>query len=262
MMEELPWRQALQLWERLQSRCSCLDPESTSGLNHPTKSAARWVRRHMLHSRGAACYTGRMAIQQLFSSTRQLDLLGGAVAASQVHRLFFALLPAAATRARLLALAELLKRGHPELRARWVDPARYHATLHFLGDHAALRPDLVEAALAAAGKLRAAAFEWTLDSAISFRGREPPCVLRGAEVPPPLLQLWQALGHALALAGQGGSREREFTPHVTLGYGRGALAQPLAVEPVTWPAREFALIHHVVGQGAYQVLGRWPLADA
>ena len=55
-----------------------------------------------LHSRCAACYTGRMAIQQLFSSTRQLDLLGGAVAASQVHRLFFALLPDAATRMRIL----------------------------------------------------------------------------------------------------------------------------------------------------------------
>lgn len=204
-----------------------------------------------------------MSIRQTLPASRQLDLLGGAHAMTvDVHRLFFALMPDQATRTRLAQVAATLRAEHPALRARWVTPDRYHVTLHFLGDHPTLRPDIVAAATRAAAGIRATPFEWTLDRALSFRGREPPCVLRNAEHSAPLQQLWQALGHALALAGQATSREREFTPHVTLAYGRSALPQALAVEPVPWPVQEFALIRHVLGQGAYQLLGRWPLAEA
>ncbi|WP_139350773.1 RNA 2',3'-cyclic phosphodiesterase [Rhodanobacter sp. C01] len=193
--------------------------------------------------------------------THQSDLLGG-IASTEVHRLFFALMPDAPTRERLAAVAVGLKAARPDLRARWIHPDRYHATLHFLGDHVALRPSLVDGSVAAADKVRAMLFTWTLDTATSFRGREPPCVLQGVETCEPLQQLWQALGKSLALAVQGVRFERSFTPHVTLAYSHGAMLQELAVEPVTWPVTEFALIHHVVGQGAYQILGRWPLADS
>lgn len=203
-----------------------------------------------------------MVIRQFLPPGRQLDLLGGAVASAEIHRLFFALLPDAGARERVAALAQACRVHHPELRARWVDPARYHATLHFLGDHAALRTDVVDAVIAAAARVRSAAFEWTPDTLASFRGREPPCVLRGEHTPVPLQQLWQTLGLELARVGQAAHREREFTPHVTLGYGRSALPQPVAVEPVDWPVREFALVHHVVGQGVHRVLARWPLAAA
>jgi 2'-5' RNA ligase len=200
-----------------------------------------------------------MAIQHFLSNNRQLDLLGGGVASTEVHRLFFALLPDAATRDRFAVVADSLKANHPALRAHLIKPDRYHATLHFLGDHAMLRPDLVTAAIAAADQFRAMAFEWTLDNAISFRGREPPCVLRCTEVPAPMQQLWQELGNALTLAGQGVHLERGFTPHVTLAYGRGTLLAPTAIEPVVWRAEDFALVHHMIGQGEYQLLGRWRL---
>lgn len=193
----------------------------------------------------------------------QLDLLGGVDAVStEVHRLFFALLPDEAARGQLVQAADALKAAHPALRARWVNPARYHATLHFLGDHASLRRDVVDAAVAAANKLRAAPFEWVLREVASFHGRQPPCVLRGPEVPGPLQQLWQELGHVLVLAGQGRHVERSFTPHVTLAYSFGTLLQAAPIEPLAWRVGEVALVHSVVGQPGYQVLANWPLRAA
>ena len=202
-----------------------------------------------------------MAIRQTLPDTHQSDLLGG-IASTEVQRLFFALMPDAATRELLAAVAAGLKAARPGLRARWINPDRYHATLHFLGDHAALRPSLVDGAVAAADKVSLAPFAWTLDNATSFRGREPPCVLQGAEVSAPLKQLWQMLGKTLALAGQGAHLERSFTPHVTLAYSHGTMLEAVEVEPVMWPVGEFALVHHVVGHGAYQILGRWLLAES
>ena len=203
-----------------------------------------------------------MPIRQTQPETRQPDLLGGRIASTELHRLFFALMPDDATRARLAAAAEALRTSHSGLRARWINPNRYHATLNFLGDHAALRPTLVDGAIAAADKIQAAPFAWALDSAASFRGREPPCVLRSAEVPAPMQQLWQSLSHALALAGQGGHLERSFTPHVTLAYSHGAMLEPAAIALVTWQVTEFVLVHSVIGQGSYEVLGRWRLVDS
>jgi 2'-5' RNA ligase len=201
-----------------------------------------------------------MPIRQTQPESRQLDLLGGGIASTELHRLFFALMPDEATSSRLASTAEALRSNHPELRARWINPSRYHATLHFLGNHAALRPSLVDGAMAAADKIHTTPFTWTLDSVASFRGREPPCVLRTAEVPDQMQQLWHALRHTLTLAGQGGHLERSFTPHVTLAYSNGPMLEPTATEPVTWRAEDFVLVHNVVGQGGYQILGRWPMS--
>ncbi|WP_449428258.1 RNA 2',3'-cyclic phosphodiesterase [Rhodanobacter umsongensis] len=200
-----------------------------------------------------------MPIRQTLPETRQFDLLGGGVASTEVHRLFFALMPDDATRERLVTVAGALRASRPGLRARWIHPDRYHAPLHFLGDHAALRPGLVEDAIAAADKLRAASFNWTLDGVTSFRGREPPCVLHGVETCAPLQALWSALGKTLALAGQGARLERSFTPHVTLAYSHGTMLESAEVDAVEWPVTDFVLVHSVVGQGGYQTLGRWPL---
>ncbi len=191
----------------------------------------------------------------------QLDLLGGADARpAELHRLFFALLPNEAARGQLALAAAALRASHPGLRARWVPPARYHATLHFLGNHATLRQDVVDAAVLAAGKSSAPAFEWILRGAASFRGRQPPCVLRGSIVPDPLQQLWRDQRHVLTLAGQGRYLERSFTPHVTVAYSQRELLDDTPIEPVRWMVDEFALIHSVVGRPDYQVLARWPLA--
>lgn len=203
-----------------------------------------------------------MPIRQTQPESRQLDLLGGGIASTELHRLFFALTPDDATRTRLAATAEALRSSHAGLRARWIDPSRYHATLHFLGNHSALRPSLVDGAMAAADKISAIPFAWKLDSAASFRGRQPPCVLRSTGVPDPMQQLWHALRHTLTLAGQGGHLERSFTPHVTLAYSQGMMLEPAAIEPVTWQATDFVLVHNVVGQGSYRILGRWSMSGS
>lgn len=200
-----------------------------------------------------------MAIRAHPPDNPQLDLLGGAeVGPAAVHRLFFALLPDEVTRAQLAHTADGLRARHPAFRARWVDPARYHATLHFLGDHALLRQDMVEAAMVAASKLRMVPFEWSLRDATSFHGRQPPCVLLGSSVPEPLQQLWQGLRDALILAGQGRHIERSFTPHVTVAYSHAAPLVATSIDPVAWRVEQLALIHSVMGQPNYEVLARWP----
>ena len=194
------------------------------------------------------------------SDNPQLDLLGGIdTHPAEVHRLFFVLMPNATTRAQLARAVDALKASHPGLHARWINPTRYHATLHFLGDHVMLRQEVIDAAVAAADTLRAASFEWILHKAVSFHGRQPPCILCSEVLPEPLRQLWQDLRHALILAGQGSHIERSFTPHITVAYSHGAQLGATAVEPVTWKVDEIALIHSVVGQPDYQVLAHWSL---
>lgn len=192
------------------------------------------------------------------SPAAQIELFGRAVH-TPTHRLFFALMPDAGTRRNINHAAALVQQQHPELRARWVKPERFHATLNFLGDFPAVPDEVVEKAMAAANHLHAEPFAWTLDYAASFRGREPPCVLRGSQVPEPLLALWRDLHALLIQAGLHLRAERQFTPHVTLAYGRHELRGTAQVTPIVWQVDRFVLIHNVVGQGNYQILGSWAL---
>ncbi|MBE1159805.1 RNA 2',3'-cyclic phosphodiesterase [Dyella acidiphila] len=179
----------------------------------------------------------------------------------ETHRLFFALMPDEPVRYRIQQAARSLAEQHPELRARWTRPERFHATLNFLGDYPQLPMELVTLAKLAADNVHAPSFAWTLDYVASFRGREPPCVLRGSMVPPLLLSLWQEVEQALAQIGVHRRAERPFTPHVTLAYARRELPQSVPVEPISWQVQHLLLIHSVVGKGHYQLLGRWPLAS-
>ena len=120
-----------------------------------------------------------------------------------------------------------------------------------------LRHDIIQAAIAAAGKVRSAPFELVLDHAAGFHGREPPCVLRCSQLPAGLQALWQELQQALILGGLGAHLTRNFTPHVTLAYSRGALPQTVPIEPIAWRVEGFALLHSVVGGGEYHALGSW-----
>ncbi|MFC3650872.1 RNA 2',3'-cyclic phosphodiesterase [Dyella humi] len=193
------------------------------------------------------------------SPAAQIELFGPAVH-TETHRLFFALMPDAATRHDINHAAALVQQQHPGLRARWVKPERFHATLNFLGDFPTVPDQVVQKAMAAADHLRAEPFSWTLDYAASFRGREPPCVLRGSHVPEPLLALWRDLHAALTHAGLHLRAERQFTPHVTLAYGRHELPGTTPVTPIVWQIDRFVLVHNVVGRGNYQILGSWKLA--
>lgn len=188
----------------------------------------------------------------------QIGLPGLEEPAGPLHRLFFALVPPEPVREQIATAATLL-RENGTIEARWVKPARYHVTLAFLGDHPTLRPSLLEAARAAAGKLRVAPFTWLPDQVASFQGRRPPCVLRSAQVSQPLQTLWEQLRRELTLVRLGGRIERSFTPHVTLAYGQQNMAEPVAVAPIAWPVDRVLLLHGEVGGGDYEVLGSWRL---
>jgi 2'-5' RNA ligase len=192
---------------------------------------------------------------------RQDGLFDAEQAPSPSHRLFFALVPPPAVRDRLAAVAESL-RTQGAVSGHWVRPSRYHLTLAFLGDHVELRDVLLRPMFAAAAVAAAqvAAFTWQVDEVFSFRGRQPPCVLRSAVGSMPLQGLWMHLRHELARAGLDGPVGRHFEPHVTLAYGRQMLPSPIALESVPWRIESFVLLHGEHGGAEYESLGEWPLA--
>lgn len=178
---------------------------------------------------------------------------------SSVHRIFFAVVPdAQALRAIEAVAAEL--RASKAIGGRWTDPAKYHATVRFLGDHR--EPEaLVDKARAAAAVVRQGAFAATFDRVATFGGRfQAPCVLRCTPQSDSCLEaLWSALGDALTQQGIDSERDSRFMPHLTIAYADRRLAQPLRIDPITTAVGEFALVDSRVGAGTHSVIGRWPL---
>ena len=185
--------------------------------------------------------------------------LGGIAPALPTDRLFFALFPDPETTARIAALTQSLRNEHG-LRGKAMHRDRLHVTLHHLGDHAGIPPDLVVRAGQAAAQVVMRAFEVGFDSASSFAGRpgNRPCVLRGEQGLGSLVAMQRQLGTCMQVAGLSQWVGRDFTPHVTLLYDAQGIA-PRPVESVSWTAREFVLVHSELRQSRYHVLGRWLL---
>jgi RNA 2',3'-cyclic 3'-phosphodiesterase len=179
----------------------------------------------------------------------------------QIHRLFFALRPDGSVamqieQARLAATNASLFRGHG------IAATQHHVTLHFLGDYDVLPIDVVERANMAAGRARFAPFQFTLDRVSSFRGERPPCVLLVAPGDEENLKAFRhSLRAALLAVALGEHLERRFTPHLTLAYGDQPVAEPLQVEPIVWPVRDFCLVESLVGKSVHKVLGSWALTS-
>lgn len=175
-------------------------------------------------------------------------------------RLFFAIFPDANASARIAALA-LQLRGEHELRGRPLARERFHVTLHHLGDYVGVPPDVVAMAdKAAAAVTTMAPFEVAFDRAASFSSapRNRPFVLRGGDGVAALTEFQQALGIAMKKAGLGRWAKPAYTPHVTLLYDDRCVVEQ-AVEPINWTAREFVLVHSLLGQTRHVALLRWPL---
>jgi RNA 2',3'-cyclic 3'-phosphodiesterase len=191
----------------------------------------------------------------------QLPLPGLEAAPQPTDRLFFAIVPDAATAARIARLAQRL-RGLHGLRGRPLAADRLHVTLHFLGDHAGLPLQLVADASAAAASVAVPAFDVAFDRAASFlRPRNAPLVLRGGDGLVALTALQRALGAALQAAGLLHAAAVRFTPHVTLLYDdRQVIDEP--VDTIAWTVREFVLIDSLIGQGRHVPLARWSLTTA
>lgn len=179
--------------------------------------------------------------------------------ALQIHRLFFALLPDAATRASIAAAAQVARAARG-FRDTGIDVSRYHMTLQFLGDFPVAPHAEIDLAKSAAARIRTEPVEFALDRIVSFGRGRFPCVLRASATTEPALRtFWQRLYFALVRAGFGNRLERGFTPHVTLGYGGAPLAQELQITPITWRARDFVLIESMVGRSIHNELARWPV---
>jgi 2'-5' RNA ligase len=130
---------------------------------------------------------------------------------------------------------------------RFVDPARYHVTLLFLGEYAEPPDDIATAAATAAGTVAAPSFDLALDALRAFPKRRPPWVLAGAGEGTPVAALSEALRAALTQAAVPHEAWRPFVPHLTLLYGEQGLAAPRPIAPITWHAREFHLVESRTG---------------
>lgn len=190
--------------------------------------------------------------------TSQPSLLGEADAVPR-ERLFFALMPDPATAAAIAALAVPLQTSCAP-GGRLLPAARLHVTLHHLGDFPRLPPDLLAAARQAAAQVAMAPFDIAFDTAGSFAGhRQHPFVLR-AEGPAAagVCALHAALAQAMARRGLRG--DTRFTPHLTLAYGHARVPWQALAARVGWRADAFVLVRSHLGQGRYDIEGRWPLA--
>lgn len=192
----------------------------------------------------------------------QASLAGFDVECKRTDRLFFALVPDPDTAARIARLAHRLRREHG-LKGRVIATERFHVTLHHLGDHAGLPEDLIATARTAAASVAMPPFEVVFDRVGSFSRKlgNRPLVLRGDDGVVALKTFQQALGLAMTKAGLGRWAESQYTPHVTLLYDDRAVDEQI-VETIVWTAREFILMHSLLGRTRHVPLARWPLENA
>lgn len=180
----------------------------------------------------------------------------GGTTLGETHRLFFALWPDDALRARIATTAAQLE-GELAPGGRRLKPERYHVTLQFLGDFRPVPERLREDAMAAAASVRSPAFELPLDCAGSFRGANV-WWLGSRSTPDGLRALWDALGHALMQhqvpVRSGGS----FVPHLTIQRDVRRHIGSTPVATLLWHVREFVLVDSHSGR-PYDLLGRWSL---
>ena len=173
------------------------------------------------------------------------------------HNLFFGLMPDDGTRDRMERVVQGLRERN-ETRGRWLNPARYHLTLHFLGTYSELPQERVADACRAAGALRLPAFELALDRAGHFSNGVG--WLGCATTDTALQRLWEELRRALAHERVGVRGHASFIPHVTVLRDARSALPATPIDPVTWPVREFVLVDSVLGASSeYRLLGRWAL---
>jgi len=180
-----------------------------------------------------------------------LDHAGNPVT-SRPLRLFFALWPDDATRARLDAWTQALHRagGGRMMRAQNV-----HLTLAFLGG---TDPATLPAIEAAAARVAPRAFTLTFDEPGYWRHNQ--IAWAGVSSVPAALDDLVAGLRAALVAAQIAFDAKPFVPHITL-VRKARPGFPLPdLEPIVWPVSGFVLVRSVTGPNGseYVVHGRWP----
>ncbi len=173
----------------------------------------------------------------------------------KTQRVFFALWPDPAARARL---AELAGEVAAASGGRPTAPDLLHLTLAFLGEQPA---SAVESLRGLAGAIRTQRFVLALDAVGAFR--HSGIVWLGATVPQPgLAALHEALVAALRVQGFAVD-ERPYAPHLTLSRRSRIAIHRRLPQPICWRADAFALVVSELGRDGpiYRTLAEWPLAD-
>jgi 2'-5' RNA ligase len=172
-------------------------------------------------------------------------------------RFFFAIQPDAHAIERSCEIAGRLCVDH-RLSGIPFRPWRLHLSLERFKDCVGVPADILRQANAIASMIRVPEFRIRLNrvTTLGFPGKpKRPIVLAATEEIPELTSLMRMLVTRI----RGISTAPVFTPHMTLLYDK-RIIDDIAVEAVTWTAREFVLIHNVLGTGQrYEILGRWPL---
>ncbi len=192
------------------------------------------------------------------------DLFGTIPPPKPTDRLFFALFPSDEAIPQIVKTSQQLRDEHG-LTGKSLSNDRLHVTLHHVGDYAGGLPNgLVETAQDVASTMAMPAFEVTFDRAMSFAGRprNRPFVMRGNERIngglSALMAFQKTMYLAMCRAGlQGPRANAKFAPHVTLMYDDQGIPEQ-AVEPISWTAHDFVLVHSLLGQTRHIHLGRWP----
>ena len=166
-------------------------------------------------------------------------------------RLFFALWPDAATRARL---ADWTLAIHRKSGGRATQPESVHLTLAFLGG---TDPAVLPAIEAAAARIAPRAFSVRIDEPGYWRHNQ--IAWAGVQqVPPELTALVSDLRTALLESGIPFD-PKPFVAHVTLiRKARPGFRMP-RLAPIDWPVRDFVLVRSATGPDGsrYEVVGRW-----
>jgi 2'-5' RNA ligase len=183
-------------------------------------------------------------------------------------RLFVAVDLAPEPRAALAALIAATAHAHPVPSARWTPTAHLHVTLRFLGSVPEAEIAALQAALAAVSAPR---FSVALAGVGVFpaadAGKSPRVLWAGLAPREPLHALKLAVDERLGPDPE--SRDRGFTPHVTLARvhdpahlaARAFLDRHAQLASVPWLVEGFSLyVSEALATGpAYRVLAQYPL---
>lgn len=140
-----------------------------------------------------------------------------------------------------------------------------HLTLCPMGKPERLRQPLEQALLAAGDEVHEQGFLATFDAAMRFTARDgqfPFVLCADSATAEAALGLRKAIAAGQARAGLQVSGVSSFLPHVSLLHGAAIEAIEESVVPIQWRAREFVLIRSFFGESRFEVVGRWPLAEA
>ncbi|MBS1212856.1 MAG: putative 2-5 ligase [Proteobacteria bacterium] len=169
-------------------------------------------------------------------------------------RLFFALWPEESLRRSLVAIIENLQPSHS---GRWVNPAKLHMTLAFLGD---IEPDRLEQLKCIGDSINQPVGSFILERLELWRSGVLSLV--PSVQPEGLIALAQSLSERLR---EGGFRleKRPFLPHLTLARRarRRSAARPEDYRPLVWAPRAFCLVESRMDElpSHYEILRSWPL---